>query len=42
MAKRGEKEASSSKQKSSTATDAGSSDSPFIDASNDEIMEMMK
>lgn len=41
MAKRGEKEASSSKQPLSTATDAGG-DAPFIDASDDEIREMMK
>ena len=41
MAKRGEKEAASSKQSSSTATDAGGV-APFIDATDDEIREMMK
>ena len=41
MAKRGEKEASSSKQSLPTATDAGG-DPPFIDATDDEIREMMK
>ena len=42
MAKRGEKEASSSKESLSTVTDAGSEDAPFIDATDDEIREMMK
>lgn len=41
MAKRSEKETSSSKQSMSTATDAVGG-APFIDASDDEIREMMK
>ena len=43
MAKRGEKEALTSKQPLPTATDAGGDPRPpFIDASDDEIREMMK
>ena len=41
MAKRGEKEASTSKLPLPTVTDAGG-DPPFINASDDEIREMMK
>ena len=42
MAKRSEKEAFSSKQSLSTATNATSEGAPFIDAIDDEIREMMK
>ena len=41
MAKRAEREASSSKRSSSSEANA-SKDAPFIDATDDEIKEMMK